>query len=87
VTSPGPFLLATNGYNAIMKKLHPTAQQLLDEIETYCKLTSTDRTTFGLEAVHDGHFIARMEQGRIPKIPTMDRVRAYMHKKTKAVRR
>jgi hypothetical protein len=69
------------------KKLHPIAQQLLDEIEAYCKLTSTDRTAFGLEAVNDGHFIARMEQGRIPKIPTMDRVRAHMHKKTKAVRR
>ena len=69
------------------KKLHPIAQQLLDEIETYCKLTSTDRTTFGLEALNDGHFIARMEQGRIPKIPTMDRVRQYMARKTKAVRR
>lgn len=70
-----------------MKKLHPTAQQLLDEIEAYCKLTSTDRTTFGLEAVNDGHFIARMEQGRIPKIPTMDKIRTYMARKTKAVRR
>jgi hypothetical protein len=70
-----------------MKKLHPFAQELLDEIEAYCKLTGTDRTQFGLEAVHDGHFIARMEQGRIPKIPTADRIRAYMAKKTKAVRR
>ncbi len=68
-------------------KLHPTARQLLDEIEAYCKLTSTDRTAFGLEAVNDGHFIRRMEQGRIPKIPTMDKVRAYMARKTKAVRR
>jgi hypothetical protein len=70
-----------------MKKLHPFAQALLDEIEAYCKLTDTDRTQFGLEAVNDGHFIARMEQGRIPKIPTADRVRTYMAKKTKAVRR
>jgi hypothetical protein len=70
-----------------MKRLHPTAQQLLDEIELYCKLTRTDRTTFGMEALNDGHFIARMEQGRIPKIPTMDKVRAYMNRKTKAVRR
>jgi hypothetical protein len=70
-----------------MKKLHPFAQDLLDEIEAYCKLTNTDRTQFGLEAVHDGHFIARMEQGRIPKIPTADRVRAFMARKTKAVRK
>ena len=70
-----------------MKKLHPVSQQFLDEIETYCKLTSTDRTAFGLEAVNDGHFIRRMENGRIPKIPTMDRVRNYMSRKTKAVRK
>jgi hypothetical protein len=70
-----------------VKKLHPFAQELLDEIEAYCKLTNTDRTQFGLEAVNDGHFIARMEQGRIPKIPTADRIRNYMAKKTKAVRR
>jgi hypothetical protein len=70
-----------------MNKLHPAAAQLLAEIEAYCKLTSTDRTAFGIEAVNDGHFIARMEDGRIPKIPTMDRVRAFMAKKTKAVRK
>jgi len=70
-----------------MPRLHPTAQQLLDEIDAYCKLTKTDRTSFGLQAVNDGHFIARMEQGRIPKIPTMDRVRAFMNRKTKAVRK
>jgi hypothetical protein len=70
-----------------MPKLHPTAQQLLDEIDAYCKLTGTDRTNFGLQAVNDGHFIARMEQGRIPKILTMDRVRRFMDRKTKAVRK
>jgi len=70
-----------------MPKLHPTAQQLLDEIDAYCRLTRTDRTNFGLQALNDGHFIARMEAGRIPKIPTMDRVRAFMDKKTKAVAR
>ena len=70
-----------------MPKLHPTAQALLDDINAYLKLTSTDRTAFGLEAVNDGHFIKRMEQGRIPKIPTMDKVRAYMARKTKAVQR
>lgn len=63
-----------------MKKLHPMAQQLLDEVTTYCTVRGLDRTTFGLEAVNDGHFITRLEGGRIPKIPTMDRVRAYMAK-------
>jgi len=70
-----------------MTKLHPTAQQLLDEIYAYCEFTETDRTSFGLQAVNDGHFIARMEAGRIPKIPTMDRVRRFMDRKTKAVRK
>ena len=70
-----------------MPKIHPTAQQLLDEIEAYCKLTATDRTHFGLESVNDGHFIRRMEEGRIPKIPTIDKVRLFMTRKTKAVRK
>jgi hypothetical protein len=61
-----------------LSKLHPAAQQLLDEVLAYCKVHGLDRTTFGLEAVHDGHFVRRLEAGRIPKIPTMDRVRAYM---------
>jgi len=68
-----------------MKKLHPAARQLLDEIEAYCKLADIDRTTFGLEAVNDGHFITRMERGRIPKIPTIDKVRAYIARNSKAV--
>lgn len=59
------------------------AQQLLDEVLTYCKVHGLDRTAFGLEAVHDGHFIRRLEAGRIPKIPTMDRVRSYMTKNAK----
>ena len=61
-----------------MPKLHPIAQQLLDDVLAYCKLHELDRTKFGLEAVNDGHFVKRLETGRIPKIPTIDRVRAYM---------
>ncbi len=67
-----------------MKKLHPIAQQLLDDVLAYCTTHELDRTKFGLEAVNDGHFIRRLESGRIPKIPTMDKVRAYMAKKIKA---
>lgn len=59
------------------------AQQLLDEVLAYCKVHELDRTAFGLEAVNDGHFIRRLEGGRIPKIPTMDRVRSYMAKNLK----
>jgi hypothetical protein len=70
-----------------MKKLHPVAEQLLYEIEQHLILTRIDRTKFGLEALNDGHFITRVEQGRIPSLPTIDKVRAYMSSKTKAVRK
>ena len=70
-----------------MKKLHPVAETLLYEIEQYLILTRTDRTKFGLEAMNDGHFIPRLEQGRLPGLDTVDKVRAYMDRKTKAVRK
>ena len=70
-----------------MKKLHPVAETLLYEIEQYLILTRMDRTRFGLEAMNDGHFIPRIEQGRVPSLPTIDKVRDYMASKTKAVRK
>jgi hypothetical protein len=60
-----------------MKKLHPTAAKLLVDI---------DRTTFGKEAAGDGHFITRVEGGKLPRLDTIDRVYRYMDRTTKAVR-
>jgi hypothetical protein len=68
-----------------MKKLHPIAAQLLADIEAYRARVGIDRTNFGIEAAGDGHFITRVEEGKIPRIPTIDKVRAYMDRKTKAV--
>jgi ABC-type nitrate/sulfonate/bicarbonate transport system permease component len=39
-----------------------------------------------VKAAGDGHFITRVEEGKIPRITTIDRVYAYMDGKTKAVR-
>jgi predicted transcriptional regulator len=69
-----------------MVKLHPIAAKLLADIEAYRARVGIDRTAFGKEAAGDGHFIPRVEEGKIPRIPTIDRVYAYMDGKTKAVR-
>jgi len=69
-----------------MKKLHPTAAKLLVDIEAYRARVDIDRTTFGKEAAGDGHFITRVEGGKLPRLDTIDRVYRYMDRTTKAVR-
>jgi hypothetical protein len=68
------------------KLLHPHIRQLLLEIDDYCNRAGVSRTTFGVQAMKDGNFIPRLEQGRQPKFDTIDRVRAFISSKTKAVR-
>ena len=68
-----------------MKKLHPVASKLLADIEAYRDRFGVNRTRFGYEAAGDGHFIRRLELGKIPRLPTIDRVYKYMNLKTKAV--
>jgi len=70
-----------------MKKLHPAVEKLLAEIEAYRARSGLDKTNFGLLAVNDGHFITRVEAGRVPKLQTIDRVRDFMDRETKAVRK
>ncbi len=67
-------------------KLHPAVQALLREIEEFRIRADLDRTTFGLRAVKDGNFIPRLEQGRIPTIKTIDRVRAFIDHNSKAAK-
>ena len=71
--------------NGSMRKLHPVASKLLADIEAYREKYGLDRTRFGREAAGDGHFIRRLELGKIPRLPTIDRVYKYMDIKTKAV--
>lgn len=68
-----------------MVKLHPVAAKLLSDIEAYRARFGIDRTAFGREAAGDGHFIPRVEGGKIPRLPTIDRVYRYMDRKTNAV--
>jgi hypothetical protein len=69
-----------------MKKLHPTVESLLSEIDAFIARTGTDQTNFGLDVINDGHFVKRLRHGRVPKLQTIDRVRGYIASKTKAVR-
>jgi hypothetical protein len=72
--------------NIMVKKLHPVVKELLIEIEDYCARSGVNRTGFGLKALNDGHFISRVEGGRIPKINTIDKIHNYMNGKTKAAK-
>lgn len=69
-----------------MKNLHPAAAKLLADIEAYRARVGIDRTSFGKQAAGDGHFIKRVEAGKLPRLDTIDRVYRYMDIKTKAVR-
>ena len=69
-----------------MKNYHPIVKDLLSEIEDYRARSGIDRTRFGLDALNDGHFISRLEAGRMPDIKTIDRVRAFMNGNSKAAR-
>ena len=70
-----------------MKKPHPIAAQLLADIEAFCEKTGMFQTHFGQQAVRDGNFIPRLRAGRVPTLRNIDRVRAFMDRKTKAVRK
>jgi predicted transcriptional regulator len=70
-----------------MPELHPITAQLLADIEKYRDRAGIDRTHFGIEAAGDGNFIRRIERGQIPRIPTIDRVYAYMGRHGKTARR
>jgi predicted transcriptional regulator len=68
-----------------MKNIHPAVKKLLTEIEAYRARSGLTRTEFGLRAVHNGNVISRLEQGVVPSIRTIDRIRNYIDKHTKAV--
>lgn len=59
-------------------KIHPDVRKLIDEINDYRARNNLDRTKFGLLAANDGHLIPRLQSGRLPRLTTIDRVRAYM---------
>ena len=65
-------------------KLHPVAAELLAEIEAYRALTGVNKTTFGQRALRDGNFVRRLEGGRAPSLKTIDKVRGFIHRNSRA---
>jgi len=61
-----------------MMKRHPEIDKLLNEIAAYRLKTGMGRTAFGQVVANDGNFIQRLEGGRMPRIPTIERVREIM---------
>ncbi len=60
------------------RRIHPDVRKLLDEINAYRVKHGLDRTKFGILATNDGHLIPRLQSGRLPRLTTIDKVRAYM---------
>ncbi|HEY2135722.1 MAG TPA: hypothetical protein VGH49_07525 [Xanthobacteraceae bacterium] len=54
------------------------AQQLLQEISDYCRLTGLAESTFGRRAVNDGKLASRLRNGGRITTDTLDRIRAFM---------
>jgi hypothetical protein len=52
---------------------------LIRDIEAFCAETQMAETAFGVAALNDGRFIARIRSGTSsPTLKTVDRVRAFM---------
>jgi hypothetical protein len=54
------------------------AQQLLQEISDYCRLTGLAESTFGRRAVNDGKLAARLRNGGRITTDTLDRIHNFM---------
>jgi hypothetical protein len=59
-------------------KLHPTIADLLGEIDTHIAQTGITPTEFGVRSIKDPNLYRHLKAGRIPRLPTIDRVRAFM---------
>lgn len=54
------------------------AQTLLDQIEQACRRLKIAQTTFGRQAVNDGKFVNRLQQGGRVTIQTVERVHKFI---------
>jgi hypothetical protein len=55
-----------------------TNAQLLSEILTFCQSTGMSETTFGVEAVRDGHLVRRLREGKSITTRRLDQCRDFM---------
>jgi hypothetical protein len=59
--------------------IHPTVKILLDEIDAFRSRYGMSVTAFGQKSLNDPGFIAGLRRrGRVPKLSTVDDVRAFM---------
>ena len=68
------------------KRIHPLVATLLSDIERYCVAYGISLTTFGLKSTNNPNLVGRMRNGRTPNLETIDKVRAYIGRSTKAVK-
>ena len=59
-------------------ELHPAIATLLGEIDQHIAQTGLTPTEFGVRAIKDPNLYRHLKAGRIPRLPTIDRVRAFM---------
>lgn len=57
-------------------------QQLIEEIETFCRLAGMAESTFGRKAVNDGKFVGRLREGKRLTTETADRVLQFIAENT-----
>jgi hypothetical protein len=60
------------------------AQDLLTEIEAFCRAQGMAESTFGRQALNDGKFVGRLRRGSRVTRPTMQKARDFMAKAAKA---
>ncbi len=51
---------------------------LLMEIEDFCRRSNIAESTFGKRAVNDGKFVARLRNGKSTTLVTVDKIRSYI---------
>jgi hypothetical protein len=57
---------------------HSAAGSLLEEIESYCRLTGIAESTFGRQAVNDGKLCVRLRAGKDVTLDTAAKIRSYI---------
>lgn len=55
-----------------------TQASLVSEIDAFLTESQMTKTAFGLKALNDGTFVARLKRGDNVTLKTVDRVRAYI---------
>ena len=62
----------------------PLGPRFRREVEAFLEFTRTKRAVFGMEAVGDPSFVARLASGASPTLATVDRARAWMREHASA---